>query len=99
MSKADAYTAWRRLSPADQDRCEAGGRRYAEWLAEKQRQRPDHPAAHASTFINGRRFDGFTEGWGVEAPPEPAAAPLMSSEDFARLLEETFRPDPMRTTQ
>lgn len=58
MSKSKALVGWRKLSPADRIACAAAVPAYKAFLASK----ADHPTMHATTFINERRFEGFTTG-------------------------------------
>lgn len=60
-TKADAHTAWKRLSAADREACWSGLVRYVLWLQERRLKRTDYPAKHLSTFINRRGWESFEE--------------------------------------
>lgn len=76
MSKPEAGKAWAKLKaggllpdPATMARAVTGYRKY---LADASKGRKDpHPAAHAATWLNQRRFEGF-----LEAPSTPVGAPV-----------------------
>lgn len=70
MSKAEAWTQWKKLSETDRAQAIAALPRFKSWLATK----PDHPVVHACRFLSQRRFDGFD------------GAPLPASNDVARYL-------------
>ena len=50
---------------------------YKDWLASEQKRRPKDPVpvAHASTWLNQRRFDGFIEAAKTAAPGQPPKDP------------------------
>jgi Uncharacterized protein conserved in bacteria len=60
-SKAHAYKAYKKLSRADSDDCWIGVSKYVLWLGEQRKSRPDYPAQHLATFINGRGWEPFGE--------------------------------------
>lgn len=70
MSKAKTLDAWRKLDGEDCAAAEGAIRRYRAFLESK----PDHPVMHATTFLNERRFDGFSEQDSVAAPKAVTAA-------------------------
>ena len=57
-SKLEGFRSWSRLYGLDRDHCFEGAVAYARWLGSQQRP---PPPLHLATFINQRRFDGFTE--------------------------------------
>lgn len=61
MSKSKALAGWKKLTEEQRAACAAAVPAYKAFLASK----TDHPTMHATTFINERRFEGFS--------PEPAA--------------------------
>ncbi|MBL8780054.1 MAG: hypothetical protein JNL06_03835 [Alphaproteobacteria bacterium] len=88
MSKAEAGKAWAKLDKAghlvEQPKMLAAVAAYRRFLAEQSKNRKEpHPAAHAATWLNQRRFDGFLESQVVtqsvpgatEAPGWEAAFP------------------------
>lgn len=60
-SKANAFKAYRKLSHTESDDCWIGVGHYALWLTEQRKSRPDYPAQHLATFINGRGWEPFLE--------------------------------------
>lgn len=79
MSKLEAGKAWAKLKAAGalpdaatMARAVGGYRKY---LADASKGRKDpHPAAHAATWLNQRRFEGF-----LEAPAAPVGAPTVNT--------------------
>lgn len=57
MSKIKAFQCWKKLDDDDRASALLGLLAYKDWL----KARPDHPACHATTFLNQRRFEGFAE--------------------------------------
>lgn len=60
-TKADAATAFKRLSAADKAACHAGLLAYVDWIAAERRKRSDTPAKHLASFINKRGWEPFLE--------------------------------------
>lgn len=56
MSKSRALVGWKKLDEVQRKACRLAVPAYKSFLASK----PDHPTMHATTFINERRFEGFT---------------------------------------
>lgn len=79
MSKAEAGKSWAKLKAAgllpDAATMARAVEAYRRFLADQSRGRKDpHPAAHAATWLNQRRFEGF-----LEAPSTPVGAPVIST--------------------
>ncbi len=64
MSKAKALVGWKRLTDDERDACYRAVQPYKAFLASK----PAHPVMHATTFINEKRFDGFTATIKISEP-------------------------------
>lgn len=60
MSKAEAFTEWRKLDADEQTVCAAAVPAFKAYLKTK----PDLEIIHACRFISKRRFDGFAAGAG-----------------------------------
>jgi hypothetical protein len=60
-SKKDAYLVWQRLDEKDRDDAIDGAMGYAKWLEAERRRRPDFPAKHLTTFLNGRGWETVLE--------------------------------------
>lgn len=79
MSKAEAAKAWTKLKTAgllpEQARVMAAVTAYRKFLADQSKgRREPHPAAHAATWLNQRRFEGF-----LEAPARPVGSPAVDT--------------------
>lgn len=76
MSKAEAWKVWVRLDKsghlADQPKMLAAVSAYKQFLANESKGRKEpHPPAHAATWLNQRRYDGFID---AEASAHAAVA-------------------------
>ncbi len=76
MSKSKSNDGWRKLSDDQRRACIAAVEPYRKFLDAK----ADHPVMHATTFINERRFEGFTE-IAATSSPKP-----ISDEDWQKRL-------------
>lgn len=65
MSKAEAFTEWRKLDADEQTVCAAAVPAFNAYLKTK----PDLEIIHACRFISKRRFDGFAAGAGDQVGP------------------------------
>lgn len=60
-TKADAFSAWKKLSAEDRQRCLDGLKGYVVWLRKEREKRADFPAKHLATFINKRGWETILE--------------------------------------
>jgi hypothetical protein len=60
-SKRAAFVSWNKLSQQDRDACWLGVVKYADWLVDERRKKPDYPVKHLATFINQRCWEPFLE--------------------------------------
>ena len=60
-TKADAFTAWKKLSAIERAQCWSGLVEYAVWVIEERKRRADTPVKHLATFINKRGWEAFME--------------------------------------
>ncbi|MCT7665689.1 hypothetical protein [Shinella kummerowiae] len=74
MSKSKALAGWKKLTEEQRVACAAAVPAYKAFLASK----TDHPTMHATTFINERRFEGFSS--------EPAAAVPVNDDRWKKRL-------------
>ena len=71
MSKLKAFQCWKKMDDEDRSMALVGLLAYNAWLKSK----PDHPACHATTFLNQRRFEGFAEAFNQAQATPVAQAP------------------------
>ena len=83
MSKSEAWKAWQRIPPEDQNAAALSVSKYTAWLKTK----PDHPVVHACRFLSQRRFDGFNE----PDPPDNVVPIGFYAEFGSRELDEWDR--------
>lgn len=77
MSKKETFTAWGRLSPADQGLACAAIPAFKQFLAGK----PDYPVVHACRFLSQRRFEGFA----VQVDQIAKATEVMAKKFYAKI--------------
>ncbi|AWC21399.1 hypothetical protein CO731_00850 [Aminobacter sp. MSH1] len=80
MSKLKAFEGWHKLVDEDRIACALAVEPYKAFLKAK----PDRPVMHATTFINERRFEGFTEIAAASAPKPITEADWQNRLVYAR---------------
>ena len=80
MSKPKALAGWKKLTEVERAACHQAVPAYRSFLASKR----DHPTMHASTFINERRFEGFSEQAAASASKVVTDADWQKRLTFAR---------------
>lgn len=90
MSKAEAWKSWVKLKAGallpDQSAIVRAVTGYRKYLADQSKNRKDSfPAAHAATWLNQRRFEGF-----LEAPSTPVGATVPTGPGWESDHPETW---------
>jgi hypothetical protein len=80
MSKLKAFEGWHKLVDEDRIACVSAVEPYKAFLKAK----PDRPVMHATTFINERRFEGFSEIAAASAPKPITEADWQKRLGYAR---------------
>ena len=79
MSKAEALTAWQRISPEERQLCIKAVPPFVAWCREK----PDYRPIHACRFIAKKRFEGHLGLTTTPEPTDPRPPPrLMTAEEI-----------------
>ena len=60
-TKADAFTAWKRLPEAEKAACYSGLIRYVLWFEDERKRDPTTKIKHLATFIHKRGWEPFLE--------------------------------------
>lgn len=96
QSKTMARKSWGKLAQMDQLHAVNGLVGYKAFLASK----PDHPACHAATWLNQRRWEGFVSGEGLPAKSISNAVRRPYSQTYAEVQawRDKALADPMART-